>query len=116
MSSRSALGSIGQANYSTAKAGTLGLTRTTARELYRLNIRVNALMPTGFTRMIEEIPDEKQPFTEDEMPPEKVAPMVAYLLSNEAEDITGCTIRAAGDEIGLVSNPQLIRAGYSEDG
>jgi NAD(P)-dependent dehydrogenase (short-subunit alcohol dehydrogenase family) len=116
VSSRAALGSIGQSNYSAAKAGILGLTRATARELYRYNIRVNALMPTAFTRMIEAIPEEKRSFTEEEMPPEKVAAMVAYVMSDEAEDITGCTLRAAGDEIGLITNPELHRLGYSEGG
>jgi 3-oxoacyl-[acyl-carrier protein] reductase len=116
VSSRSALGSIGQANYSAAKAGILGLTRSTSRELFRHNIRVNALMPTAFTRMIAAIPEEKRPFTEEEMPPEKVAPMVAYMMSDEAEDITGCTLRAAGDEIGLLTNPELHRIGYTDGG
>ena len=48
VSSRSALGNVGQANYSAAKAGVLGLTRATAKELARFNIRVNALMPTAY--------------------------------------------------------------------
>lgn len=116
VSSRAALGNVGQANYSTAKAGILGLTRTTANELYPYNIRVNALMPTAFTRMIEAIPEEQRPFTREEMPPERVAAMVAFLMSDEAEDITGCTIRSAGNEIGLVSNPELTRIGYDRDG
>lgn len=116
VSSRSAMGNVGQSNYSAAKAGVLGLTRATAKELYQYNIRVNALMPTAFTRMIEDIPDEKQPFTEEEMPAEKVAPMVAYLMSDEAEGITGSTIRAAGDAIGFVSNPEIERLGYQEGG
>ncbi len=116
VSSRAALGSVGQANYSAAKAGILGLTRTTARELYSHNIRVNALMPTAFTRMIEAIPEEKRPFTREEMPPERVAAMVAFVMSDEAEDITGCTLRAAGNEIGLVTNPEITRIGYNRDG
>lgn len=116
VASRSALGSPGQANYSAAKAGILGLTRTTARELARFDIRVNAFMPTAFTRMIEDIPEEKRPFTREEMPPEKVGPMVAYLMSDEAEDITGKTIRAAGDGVGIVSDPEIVRLGFQNGG
>lgn len=116
VASRSALGSPGQANYSAAKAGILGLTRTTARELARFDIRVNAFMPTAYSRMIEDIPEEKRPFTREEMPPEKVGPMVAYLMSDEAEDITGKTIRAAGDGIGVVSDPEIIRLGFQDGG
>jgi len=114
--SRAALGNIGQVNYSAAKAGVLGMTRSAARELHRHNIRVNALMPTAYTRMVERIPEEHQSFDEEDMPPEKVAPMVAYLLSDEAEDITGCTLRAAGDAIGIVSDPQVTRMGFQERG
>lgn len=116
VTSRSALGNVGQANYSAAKAGVLGLARATAKELYRYDVRVNALMPTAFTRMIEEIPEAKRPFTREELPPEKIAPVVAYLMSDAAEDITGSTIRAAGDAIGYVSNPEIERLGYREGG
>lgn len=116
VSSRSALGNVGQSNYSAAKAGVLGLTRAAAKELGRYNIRVNALMPTAYTRMIEDIPEEKQPFTEEELPPEKVAPLVAYMLSDESAEINGWTVRAAGDEIGFVTDPEVVRLGFQNGG
>ncbi|MDY6765562.1 MAG: SDR family oxidoreductase [Halobacteria archaeon] len=116
VTSQSALGNVGQLNYSAAKAGVLGLTRTGARELQRYNVRVNALMPSAYTRMTETIPEEYRPYTEKEMPPEKVAPMVAFLMSDHAEDITGCTIKAGGDEVGLVSDPDIYRIGIQEGG
>lgn len=116
VTSRAGMGSVGQINYASSKAGILGMTRTAARELFRYNIRVNSLMPTAFTRMIEEIPEEKRSFSEDDMPPEYVAPVAAYLLSDDAEDITGCTVRANGEEIGLISDPQPVRLGYQEGG
>lgn len=116
ISSRAALGNAGQANYSAAKAGVLGFTRTSARELHRYDVRVNALMPTAFTRMIEEIPEDKRPFEQDEIPPEKVTPMIVYLMSEEATGINGCTFRAAGDEIGIVSDPEIYRLGFNDGG
>lgn len=116
VASRSALGNVGQANYGAGKAGVLGLMRTGSQELDPYNVRVNALMPTAYTRMIDNIPEEHRPFTEEERPPEKVAPMVAYLMSDYAKDITGCTLRAAGDGIGLVSDPEIVRLGFSEGG
>ena len=117
VSSRSALGNVGQMNYSAAKAGVLGVVRTGARELNRLNVRVNALMPSAFTRMVGEgIPEERLPYTKEEAPPEKIAPLVAYLMSDGAEDITGVTFRAMGDTIGVVSDPEVVRLGYSEGG
>lgn len=114
--SRAALGNVGQANYAAAKAGVMGLVRTASRELGRYNIRVNALMPTAFTRMIEEIPEEHRQFDRNEMPPEKVAPLAGYLMSDEATDINGCTLRAAGDAIGVVSDPEIVRLGYQDGG
>lgn len=116
VSSRSALGNVGQANYSAAKAGVLGLTRATAKELARYDIRVNALMPTGYTRMIADIPEGQRSFGAEEMPPEGAAPMVAYLMSDEAAGITGSTIRAAGDVVGTLSNPEFQRLGFREGG
>jgi NAD(P)-dependent dehydrogenase (short-subunit alcohol dehydrogenase family) len=116
VSSRSALGNVGQANYSAAKAGILGLTRTAAQELSRYDVRVNALMPTAYTRMIENIPEEQRPFEEEDLPPEKVAPAIGFLLSDAAEDVTGCTIRAAGDMVGIVSNPENHRIGVKDGG
>lgn len=109
-------GNVGQLNYASAKAGVLGLTRTAAAELFRYNVRVNALLPLGFTRMVESIPAERRSVDPEEIPPEKVAPMAAYLLSDEAADVTGCTVRAAGDEIGLVSAPEVTRRAYREGG
>lgn len=116
MTSRSALGNPGQINYSAAKSGIMGMTWTAAQELSRYNVRMNALMPTAFTRLIEEIPEEQRPFTEEEMPPEKVAPMVGYMMSDAAEDINGCILRAAGDAIGLVSEPSIDRLAFQEGG
>lgn len=73
------------------------MVRTASTELARHGVRVNALMPTAYTRMIEDIPEEKRLFTREEMPPERVASMVGYLLSDAAENVTGCTLRVAGD-------------------
>jgi NAD(P)-dependent dehydrogenase (short-subunit alcohol dehydrogenase family) len=116
VSSRSALGNVGQANYSAAKAGILGLMRATARELDRFNVRVNALVPTAYTRMIDEIPEEQRSFTREEMPPEKIGPVVGYLMSDAAEDVTGNSIRAAGDQVGLMSDPEIYRVGIKDGG
>lgn len=117
VSSRAALGNVGQVNYSAAKAGVLGLVRTAAREFVRYNVRVNALMPTAYTRMtVHGIPEEKMPFDEAEMPPAKVAPMISFVMSDAAEDISGVTLRAGGDAVGIVSDPEFVRLGYRDGG
>lgn len=110
VTSPSALGNVGQANYSAAKAGILGLMRTAAAELERFGICVNALLPIAHTAMTEAFLDP------EEYPPEKVAPVAAFLANSDAADMTGCTIRAAGDSVGLLSNPELKRVGYSQGG
>lgn len=107
VSSVAACGLVGQLNYATAKAGILGLVRSGAIELSEYNVRVNSLLPEGFTRMMEIFPESVQPFTAAEKPPEEVAPMVAFLLSDHAEDVSGRAFRAGGDTIALVSEPDL---------
>lgn len=114
VTSRAALGSVGQINYASAKAGILGLTRSAAQELSRYNVRANALMPIGYTRMVESMPHE--PFTEEEMPPETVAAAAAFLLSDAAEDLNGLTVRAEGEQIGVVSDPDFPRTGIRDGG
>jgi len=116
VSSMGALGNPGQLNYSTTKAGVLGFVRSASTELFAQNVRVNALVPSGFTRMTETVPEEHRPYTREEMPPERVAPMVAYLLGDAAEDVTGCTLFAGGDRIGLFSEPRLERVGVRPGG
>jgi NAD(P)-dependent dehydrogenase (short-subunit alcohol dehydrogenase family) len=114
ISSTSALGNVGQLNYSAAKAGVLGLTRTGARELYRHNVRVNALMPIGITRMNEDL--ESMQENEKRLPPEKVSPIVAFLMSEHAKDVTGCTFRAVGNMLGLMSDPEICGRAYQKGG
>ena len=116
VSAGAARGSLGQANYAAAKAGVLGTVRSVSNELVRSNVRVNALVPNGYTRMTETVPEDHRPYTESEMPPEKVAPLVAYLASEAAEDITGCTLYAGGDRVGVFSDPAMGAVGVSPDG
>jgi NAD(P)-dependent dehydrogenase (short-subunit alcohol dehydrogenase family) len=116
VSSRSALGKVGQINYAAAKAGVLGLTRTGAREMDRYNVQVNALVPSAYTRMVSSIPDEKQTYTREEMPPENVAPVVVYLVSDESTGVTGWTFRAGGEGVGLIKDPEIYRLGFQRDG
>lgn len=110
VTSPAALGNVGQANYAAAKAGVLGLTRTAATELNRFGVRVNALLPIAHTAMTESFLDS------EEYPPEKVAPVAAFLADAEAADMTGCTVRAAGDNVGILSNPKIEQTAFSSGG
>jgi len=109
-SSTSALGNRGQANYSTAKAGLQGLTRTLSIELGRFGINVNAVAP-GFieTRMTQATAERMGVDWEDfkknaaaNTPvqrtgkPEDVANVIAFLVSEEASFVSGQVIYVAG--------------------
>ncbi|WP_301108937.1 3-oxoacyl-[acyl-carrier-protein] reductase [Sporosarcina sp.] len=96
-------GNAGQANYVAAKAGVIGLTKTTAKELAARNILVNAVAP-GFitTDMTDELGDEMKEQLLSTIPlgrlgsADDVAGTVAFLLSDEAKYITGQTINVDG--------------------
>lgn len=96
-------GNAGQANYSAAKAGIIGLTKSLARELGSRNITVNAVAPgfidTDMTRALTEEQHEKliQQIPLSRMgQPEEIAHVVAFLVSPQASYITGETLHVNG--------------------
>lgn len=110
LSSTSALGNRGQANYSTAKAGLQGMARTLAIELGRFNINVNAVAP-GFveTRMTEQTAErmgvEYEQFKSavaSQTPlqrvgtPEDLAAVIAFFCSDDAGFVSGQTLYVRG--------------------
>jgi 3-oxoacyl-[acyl-carrier protein] reductase len=110
LSSRSALGNRGQANYAAAKAGVQGLTATLAIELGPFNITVNAVAPgyiaTAMTAATAErvgaSPDEHQKLAAERTPlrrvgrPEEVASVIAFLASDESSYVSGQTLYING--------------------
>jgi 3-oxoacyl-[acyl-carrier protein] reductase len=96
-------GNIGQANYAASKAGLIALTKTTAREFASRNITANAIAP-GFiqTPMTEKLSDKVREGLTDRImlkrlgTPEDVANLVAFLVSDDADYITGQTINVDG--------------------
>lgn len=87
-------GSLGQATYSAAKAGIAGLTLVAAQELGRYGVTVNAIAPVARTRMTEGAFD-----TQAMALPEDNSPVVAWLASEEAGDVTGRVIEIDGSTI-----------------
>jgi 3-oxoacyl-[acyl-carrier protein] reductase len=87
-------GNTGQSNYSMAKAGIIGFTKSTAKELARFGITVNAISPNAETRMVESIPGGKRQELTAAIPmgrfgaPEEMAPAVLFLASEQASYIT----------------------------
>ena len=88
------LGNFGQANYSAAKAGIYGLTRTTSFELAKYGVTVNAIAPMAKTRMTEDI--EQVP---EEMRPEHVSPMIVFLASDLAAGVNGRVFGVHGTKV-----------------
>lgn len=96
-------GNAGQANYSAAKAGLIGLTRSLAKEFASRNITVNGVAP-GYidTDMTRDLPDAVKDIILNEIPmksmgsPEDIAGAVAFLASDDARYITGQFIHVNG--------------------
>ena len=98
------LGSVGQINYSAAKAGIAALTLVAAAELDRYGVTVNAIAPAARTRMTE------QAFADtmaapvdgfDAMAPENVSPLVVWLGSTESADVTGRVFEVDGGRVSI---------------
>lgn len=113
VSSGVSVGNIGQANYSAAKAGILGLMRTAALELDQYDVRVNAMWPTALTRMTEELPGMAGVDRED-MGPQHTTAVPVFLASEDATGVTGCTLAIAGERVAFVSDPERERTLTSE--
>ena len=98
-------GQMGQANYSAAKAGDIGFTKTLAQEGARAGITVNAICP-GYigTEMVRAVPEKVLETIVAQIPvgrlgePEEIARCVVFLASDEAGFITGSTLTANGGQ------------------
>jgi 3-oxoacyl-[acyl-carrier protein] reductase len=95
-------GNAGQANYAAAKAGIIGFTKTTAKELARFGVTVNAISPNAATRMVSSMPQAKRDEIVSGIPlgrfadPAEMAAAVAFLASEEAGYITGVVLPVDG--------------------
>ncbi|MGW1375987.1 SDR family oxidoreductase [Streptomyces sp. NPDC002446] len=110
------LGSVGQGNYSAAKAGIVGLTLVAAAELGHYGVQSNALAPAARTRMTERTfagamaaPAEGE---FDAMAPENVSPLVVWLASTASDGVTGRVFEA---EAGRITVMEGWRRGPTAD-
>jgi len=135
-SSAAGLGNMGQANYSAAKEGIIGFTRTVARDMGRYGVTCNAIRPGAATRLTL-TPELKAAWekrmatgiqtsigsrsrtvealvTSELPPPEAISPFVVFLCTDEAANINGCNFDVRGGELHLYSDPQPIRSIYKK--
>jgi NAD(P)-dependent dehydrogenase (short-subunit alcohol dehydrogenase family) len=92
-------GNFGQTNYGAAKAGVWGLMRCLALEGQKFNIRVNAIAPVALTRLTEDLPLAQNAAFKDRMSPAQIAPLIVYLASDLAKDVTRRTFFVGGGQI-----------------
>jgi 3-oxoacyl-[acyl-carrier protein] reductase len=128
-SSHAGLGNMGQANYSAAKEGIIGFTRTVARDLGRYGITCNAIRPWAATRLgfNEELKqawikaygsqiESQLKQAEENSRPEDVAALVAYLASEKADNINACVFEVWHGHIGIYNDPPPVEQVLWKDG
>lgn len=117
-------GNTGQANYGAAKAGIAGMNRCLARDLGRYGVTANTIAPGAATRMTQTVPDaarqlraqggiEAAARSESGVTSLRaasyVAPMVVYLMTDQAWDVNGHTFNVTGGQVGLSHEIQPLR-------
>jgi NAD(P)-dependent dehydrogenase (short-subunit alcohol dehydrogenase family) len=115
------IGNYGQANYMAAKMGLVGLMRSVAMDMQRFGVRANCIAPFAWSRMISSMPAETEAEKArvaklQKMTPDKIAPLVAFLGSDAAREVSGQIFTVRNNEIFLMSQPLPIRSMHRADG
>ena len=107
-------GNFGQSNYGAAKAGIAGFSRVLALELAKYGCTVNTISPGAMTRMTIPLREARgEEVTEQEMAeggPQHVAPVVAWLCTEEAAGISGEIVHCGRGLVGIMQQPAVIRS------
>lgn len=123
-SSSSGLGNMGQANYSAAKEGIIGFTRTVARDMGKYGVTCNAIRPAAATRLTlstelkaawEKSGKQDMIKAVEAATPEMIAPLVVFLCTDAAANVNGYDFAVGGGQIGVYSQPE-VKANIMEQG
>jgi NAD(P)-dependent dehydrogenase (short-subunit alcohol dehydrogenase family) len=107
-------GNFGQCNYGAAKAGIAGFTRCLALEGQKYGIRCHILAPVAHTRLTEDLPGFDSGAAAEKYDPKLVSPLMVFLASDLAKDMTGKTFLAGGGRIAemrVVTAPGVTKEG-----
>jgi len=129
-SSIAGLGNMGQANYTAAKEGIIGFTRTVARDMGRYGVTCNAIRPVAASRLTvtPELKAAQEKLAASGMagagitpsssegppPPEAVSPFVVFLCTDRAADINGRNFDVGGGKLALYSEPENFRSIFKD--
>lgn len=115
------IGNVGQSNYSAAKLGIVGLSKSIALDMQRFGVRSNCIAPFAWGRMTSNIPAE----TPDQiarverlkqMTPDKNAPLAVFLASDQAAHVNGQVFAVRNNEIFLMGQSRPMRSVQRGDG
>jgi NAD(P)-dependent dehydrogenase (short-subunit alcohol dehydrogenase family) len=115
------IGNLGQANYSAAKLGIVGLSKSIALDMAKYGVRSNCIAPFAWSRMIGSIPAE----TEDQkarveklksMETSKIAPLAVFLSSDLSKEISGQIFCVRANELFLMSQSRPLKAVHRSKG
>jgi NAD(P)-dependent dehydrogenase (short-subunit alcohol dehydrogenase family) len=115
------IGNLGQANYSAAKMGIVGLSKSIALDMAKFNVRSNCIAPWAWTAMTATIPaDTPENIARIEkmkkMESAKIAPLAVYLASDAAAKVSGQIFGVRANEIYFFSQIRMIRSLHRSEG
>jgi len=115
------IGNFGQANYSAAKLGIAGLSKSIALDMGRYNVRSNCIAPFAWSRMTNSIPSNTDAEKErverlKQMTPEKNAPLAVFLASEAAKEVSGQIFSARLNELFIYNQNRPIKSIHSDNG